>query len=66
MGTTEWYPPEIKPVRVGWYEAAAHDCGWLYEWRVWWDGRVWRDSPNGWELCNQRQSWRGLTAGQTT
>jgi hypothetical protein len=28
MGTTEWYPPEIKPVHVGWFEAAIFDAGW--------------------------------------
>ena len=37
---TEWFPPEIKPVRVGVYETSLmsgwHLCGFTY-----WDGNMW-------------------------
>lgn len=59
METTDWFPPDIKPVYVGWYEAAIYDAGWIYEWRIWWDGSVWRDRPEGCLIPNQNQTWRG-------
>jgi hypothetical protein len=65
MNVTEWYSPGIKPVRVGWFEAAIYDCGWLYEWRIWFDGRLWREGPSGEPLMNQWQTWRGMTTEQT-
>jgi hypothetical protein len=60
MDLTEWYEPAIKPVRVGWYEASFFDCGWMYEWRVWWDGHIWRASPEGNSLVGQYITWRGM------
>jgi hypothetical protein len=62
---TDWFKPPIKPVRPGEYEAAEYDCGWLYEWRVWFDGVIWRDRQDGWALTNQNVTWRGLTTEQT-
>lgn len=59
MPLTEWYEPHLKPVRAGEYEAAVFDCGWLYEWRIFWDGAQWREKPNGEVLANQAQTWRG-------
>jgi hypothetical protein len=54
---TEWYPPEIKPVRVGvyktWYGLIKKDA--------FWDGRVWR-ALGGYELAFQDRGWRGLAA----
>ena len=60
---TDWYPPEIKPVRVGWFEACVFDAGWVYEWLVVWDGRHWRDKY-GMTLIDQNITWRGLTEEQ--
>jgi hypothetical protein len=57
---TELYPSDLKPVRIGWYEHLCFDAGWVYDWRIWWDGEVWRDQPDGWALSNQDISWRGL------
>ncbi|MEX3914857.1 hypothetical protein AB4Y43_01235 [Paraburkholderia sp. BR10872] len=57
---TELFPPEIKPVHVGWYSTEWFDAGWDYELRVWWDGQDWRNEPNGWRLMCQKVSWRGL------
>lgn len=62
MTTTDWFHPSTKPVRVGWFEACIFDAGWLYEWRVWWDGAVWRDKEGGLSLIDQNLTWRGQTA----
>ncbi|QGZ66294.1 hypothetical protein [Paraburkholderia acidisoli] len=59
---TDWYEPNQKPVRVGYYEAEVFDGGWIYEWRMWFDGETWRDCPNGWALANQNVKWRGQDA----
>lgn len=61
---TELFPPDIKPVHVGFYETTFADGGWVYEVRVWFDGRQWRDSEKGWALIDQNVSWRGLTKEQ--
>jgi hypothetical protein len=61
METTEWYPPDVKPVRVGAYEITFFDSGWAYEWFAWWDGRQWLSSEFGCSLQYQKQTWRGLT-----
>lgn len=59
---TDWYPPEIKPVRVGEYEISFFDCGWQYEYRAWWDGAIWRaTNGGGWSFVNQELTWRGQT-----
>jgi hypothetical protein len=57
---TDWLKPPLKPERVGWFECAVYDAGWVYEWRVWFDGEVWRDGPGGLTLSDQQQTWRGL------
>ena len=56
---TDWFPPETKPTRYGWYDGVFYDCGWAYEYRIWFDGYVWRDGPEGWALSDQQQTWRG-------
>lgn len=58
---TEWYEPYQKPKRVGYYEISFVDLGWTFEWKAWWDGRLWRDAQDGWALHDQQQTWRGLT-----
>jgi hypothetical protein len=60
VAVTGWYEPHQKPERVGWFECSFFDCGWPYEWRVWFDGTVWRDKPGGNSLIDQQQIWRGL------
>ncbi|WP_129572325.1 hypothetical protein [Caballeronia glathei] len=62
MKKTDWFPPESKPVRVGIYESQIFDAGWMYDWFVWWDGRMWRDKESGWTLENQNITWRGIEA----
>ena len=61
MQMTEWYPPTTKPERRGFYEVCVFDAGWIYEFRAWFDGYIWRDAPEGWALADQKQTWRGLT-----
>lgn len=53
---TEWYPPEIKPVRVGIYQTD------MYVGPVWtyWDGYDWRKYETGKVMLFQGRHWRGL------
>jgi hypothetical protein len=55
---TEWYPPEIKPVRVGRYQTD------MYVGAVWsyWDGYDWREHETGRVMLFQGRCWRGLAA----
>lgn len=57
---TEWYPPETKPKRIGWFDTQNFDCGWAYEYRFWFDGEVWRSEEGGYVLCDQNLTWRGM------
>jgi len=63
---TDWYPPHIKPVRVGWYHTGngEHDPCFddsnesNYNW--WWDGKNWVYDVDR-ECCYaQNRWWRGL------
>lgn len=60
MNTTEWFPANIKPVRVGWYHTKTNDdvSASAFNWH--WDGKYWRVAPFG-EICiYQKRIWRGL------
>jgi hypothetical protein len=59
---TDWFLPPLKPVRAGYYESTFFDCGWAYEWKVWWatDRQVWLDKEGGLTLAGQNLTWRGL------
>lgn len=59
VALTDWYPPELKPVRVGMYESQIFDAGFVYDWFVHWDGRHWRDGT-GMTLIDQNLTWRGI------
>jgi len=61
---TDWYPAEIKPCRVGWYECRYALGGEIY--RYWFDGSFWVTAPE-WErklnygnVHTQGETWRGL------
>jgi hypothetical protein len=76
MTKTEWYPPEIKPVHVGVYEAFmkviedrfgsyCFESGFAY-----WNGKSWGAMHTTaaeasklipWTTGAQRKAWRGLT-----
>ena len=63
---TEWFPPEVKPVRVGVYEVDHPPGRWFRKW----DGKTWlcgskapqRAAKNTLQLDHpsDRRSWRGL------
>jgi hypothetical protein len=64
---TPWFGRDEKPVRVGWYECrhwAGHYRKWkLNVWR-WWDGHVFRFSPNSLGVASDfgfhpYDQWRG-------
>ena len=64
---SEWYPPEIEPVRSGWYQQLCghgKDLGYQYWdnerklWSAWFHNRV------SWPVTAfipSRDPWRGLT-----
>lgn len=54
LETTAWFPPEVKPVRVGWY--ACRRCNLDY----WWDGKLWRNGEDYGYSLKQDIEWRGL------
>jgi len=61
MKKTNWYPPHIKPVRVGLYEVGRDDFH-IY---AYWSGKCWRLSLNQtMKHIAQDLSWRGLTHEQ--
>lgn len=55
---TVWYPPEIKPARVGWYDLfSGGNEVYYFVMRCFWDGQIWRYL--GREVRG-RHKWRGL------
>jgi len=58
---TPWFPPEVKPVRVGWYVATLwpkyHPAPALHQFRRYWNGERFsiavhhKDSPFGCSLA---------------
>jgi hypothetical protein len=60
---TDWFPPNIKPVHVGWYESDYIKLhGNVSAWsKLYWDGQNWLWGPNG-NLCMfKHRWWRGST-----
>ena len=63
---TDWFPPEVKPVRPGWYHTGL---GCTYPSKIsqssrknwYWDGKSWRNGKNDWHCELQNRWWRGLT-----
>lgn len=61
---TEWFPPEVKPVRVGVYEVAYPPGRWFRKW----DGTRWMCGADTPEIAVERSAipvettfpWRGL------
>jgi len=67
MKLTDWHPPSIKPVHVGWYHTginnylpiyAKHES--TYNW--WWNGSEWGFYHKGdWiNSIAQDRYWRGI------
>lgn len=71
MKLTPWFPPEIKPIRVGWYQRKwRKDNDWFANY---WDGAHWHHSesatattqipiePHYEAICHcENMYWRGL------
>ena len=57
---TDWFPPEVKPVHVGWYMTEVSNRGLL---PLYWDGKLWRqDDCVTYHLGCQNRPWYGLTS----
>jgi hypothetical protein len=66
---TKWFPAQIKPVHVGWYETNQPDIKEFKKskYRWWWDGKEWTMKLNDGDNYNyhlakpeQNRVWRGL------
>ena len=55
---TAWYPPNIRPVRVGWYETSSDPKE--YYLLEWWDGFYFCDHQGN-RYLGGKLFWRGLT-----
>jgi len=55
MKLTRWYPPDIKPVRKGWYECKCCNR------RYFWSEESWDNTDNNGWPTKQNIEWRGLT-----
>jgi len=53
---TGWFPPEIKPARIGLYECKWSDLNWY------WNGSAWRNAGNSFDCTLQNRYWRGLAS----
>jgi hypothetical protein len=61
---TDWFPPDVKPARVGWYEVKAKWIGGY----SYWSGSAWtncigmpdRSYEDWFNGATQSKSWRGL------
>ena len=58
MTRTPWYPGNVTPVRVGWYERIVNDT-WVR--KSWWNGSLWLLAPYTESNHYQYLPWRGLT-----
>jgi hypothetical protein len=58
---TAWYPPEVKPERVGEYRVRMPWKTITAIQMARWDGALWRDLTTGRECYFQQLAWQGLT-----
>ncbi len=54
MKLTEWYRPEQKPVRQGYYECRC--CNFKF----YWDGKHWSSNRYTKDSVQMSSGWRGL------
>ena len=59
MKLTKWYPADIKPVRIGWYETKRQN-GQISTFKWWFDGNKWRAGQDDFVCNEQNRVWRGL------
>ena len=61
MKVTPWFPVDINPVRVGWYEYAGTSL--RIGGRRYWNGKAWVYTPDAQYSFSPypRDHWRGLT-----
>lgn len=58
---TPWFPPEVKPVREGWYEATLYPA-WVRSGypKYKWNGKCWTFGAIA--VKDQQRHWRGLAS----
>jgi len=66
MKLTPWFPPEVKPVHVGYYETGIDyrhpesEKGGKSIFLWWFDGKNWVDASRAYKCSEQNRYWRGL------
>jgi hypothetical protein len=60
MTRTEWFPHNVEPVHVGWYER-RHGYDWPY--MAWWNGECFTTGARNALIYSHHYKceWRGLT-----
>lgn len=65
MKKTPWFPGDVKPVRVGWYQREYTGTGDVIDTPDWFDGEKWylgmRGGKSTLPAFTQGRRWRGLT-----
>jgi hypothetical protein len=59
MKTTKWFPADVKPVHVGWYERRA-ECVPDYTYMAWWSGDCFTTGGKNGLIYAADREWRGL------
>lgn len=64
---TEWFPADVKPVHVGWYECKSNKGNTVCGFKWWWNGSYWTMKLDDYDFvtkntkCSeQNRVWRGL------
>lgn len=57
---TPWFPPNVKPVNRGWYDATIFSAPKFLPPRFYWNGEVWWNGDTKMAVQNQHRFWRGL------
>lgn len=57
--TTSWYPPDVKPVREGWYEVQGCRFEGICGGRHYWHGNGWSMTPYD-RIYIPNYPWRGV------
>lgn len=55
-----WFPPNVKPVHRGWYDATVFAAPKFLPPRFYWNGEVWWNGNENRAVMHQKRFWRGL------
>ncbi len=64
---TDWFPPEVKPVYVGYFHTGERNCDPSKnksdekDRNLWWNGAYWMTRNDGLRMHYKNRYWRGRT-----